>query len=108
MSEQPAASSANVSILSAADAYRQVLDHSGSRSIDREVADLRTVTEVEAGTGKIINCVAADGTARCSKNAGGWPSYAANYRPLITPRIHIAMTTTTATLISKSGCFLGH
>jgi hypothetical protein len=33
----------------------------------------------------VINCVAANGTSRCQKNAGGWPSYAQNRRTLTLP-----------------------
>jgi hypothetical protein len=35
--------------------------------------------------GKIINCVSSNGTTRCSKNAGGWPSMAYNRRTLTLP-----------------------
>jgi hypothetical protein len=33
----------------------------------------------------VINCVSANGTARCNKNAGGWPTLAQNRRALNVP-----------------------
>ena len=35
--------------------------------------------------GGIINCVASNGTTRCNKNAGGWPSLTQNTRRLTLP-----------------------
>jgi hypothetical protein len=43
------------------------------------------VSSVRNRTGQIINCVSSNGTSRCSKNAGGWPSYAYNRRTLTLP-----------------------
>jgi hypothetical protein len=63
----------------------KVLNGSGARPVDRDTVDKRIVTEVKNRTGKIINCVAADGTTRCSKNAGGWPTLASNRRTLTLP-----------------------
>jgi hypothetical protein len=62
-----------------------VLNRSGARPTDRDAADKRVVSNVRNRTGKIINCVAANGTTRCSKNAGGWPSVAVNRRTLTLP-----------------------
>ena len=42
--------------------------------------------------GQTINCVAADGTTRCSKNAGGWPVYAVNRRTLTLPANQATVT----------------
>ena len=33
------------------------------------------MNDVRSGNGRIINCVAADGSSRCAKNGGGWPLY---------------------------------
>ena len=65
--------------------YNKVLANAGARPADRDVVDKRIITEVKNRSGKIINCVAADGTTRCSKNAGGWPTLASNRRTLTLP-----------------------
>jgi hypothetical protein len=62
-----------------------VLRYSGARPADRDSADRRIVDEVRSRTGGIINCVAANGTTRCSRNGGGWPSLAVNRRTLTLP-----------------------
>jgi pectate lyase len=65
--------------------HDKVLGSSGARPADRDVVDKRIVNQVRTRTGKVINCVTADGSARCSKNAGGWPSLAQNRRALTPP-----------------------
>lgn len=65
--------------------YERVLLNAGARPKDRDAVDKRIVAEVRARTGKVINCVAANGTTRCQKNGGGWPSYAQNRRVLTLP-----------------------
>jgi hypothetical protein len=62
-----------------------VLKYSGARPGDRDSVDTRIVAQVRAGTGRIINCVAPNGTARCNRNGGGWPSYPENRRALVLP-----------------------
>lgn len=62
-----------------------VLANAGSRPAERDAVDARVMNDVRNGTGQIINCVSADGTERCNKNAGGWPVYAVNARPLSVP-----------------------
>jgi hypothetical protein len=62
-----------------------VLKYAGARPADRDSADRRIVDEVRNRTGSIINCVAPNGTTRCSRNAGGWPSLAVNRRALTLP-----------------------
>lgn len=62
-----------------------VLKGAGARPADRDSVDRRVVEHVRNGTGQIINCVAANGTTRCQKNAGGWPSLANNRRALTLP-----------------------
>ena len=47
--------------------------------------DKRIVQSVRSRNGQIINCVAANGTTRCNKNAGGWPTLAQNVRKLTVP-----------------------
>jgi hypothetical protein len=37
------------------------------------------VSEVQNRTGSIINCVGPDGSTRCQKNGGGWPSMPVNH-----------------------------
>lgn len=65
--------------------YDKVLNGAGARPTDRDIVDKRIVTEVRNRTGRIINCVASDGSTRCSKNGGGWPSLAVNRRALTLP-----------------------
>jgi hypothetical protein len=65
--------------------YNKVLNGAGARPSDRDVVDKRVITQVKNRTGKIINCVSADGSTRCAKNAGGWPSLAVNRRTLTLP-----------------------
>jgi hypothetical protein len=62
-----------------------VLRYSGARPADRDPVDKRVIASVTKKTGQIINCVASDGTTRCSKNAGGWPSLPTNTRKLTLP-----------------------
>lgn len=62
-----------------------VLSNAGARPADRDSVDQRVVSEVRQGTGGIINCVSDDGSARCDKNAGGWPQFAENRRTLVLP-----------------------
>jgi hypothetical protein len=62
-----------------------VLKRSGARPADRDPVDKRVVQSVRDRTGRIINCVSADGSERCSKNAGGWPVLAENHRTLTPP-----------------------
>jgi pectate lyase len=65
--------------------YSQVLSNAGARPTDRDSVDKRVVLNVRKGDGQVINCVSPDGTARCEKNAGGWPTYAENRRTLTLP-----------------------
>jgi len=65
--------------------YDRVLSYAGARPTDRDTADKRVVQSVKSRNGQVINCVASNGTTRCNKNAGGWPSYAQNRRTLTLP-----------------------
>lgn len=62
-----------------------VLKNVGARPADRDSVDARIVEGVRNGTNRIINCVAPNGTARCERNGGGWPTLAQNSRPLTLP-----------------------
>lgn len=62
-----------------------VLKYSGARPADRDAVDSRIISQTRAGTGRIINCVAANGTTRCQRNGGGYPSLAVNRRALTLP-----------------------
>jgi pectate lyase len=64
---------------------QQVLRSVGARPADRDPVDNRIIGHVRNGTGRIINCVASNGTPRCELNAGGWPQLAENRRPLTLP-----------------------
>jgi pectate lyase len=72
--------------------YDSVLKNAGARPTDRDSADKRVVTEVKNRVGQTINCVTADGTTRCSRNAGGWPVYALNRRTLTLPANQATLT----------------
>lgn len=70
----------------------QVLKFSGARPGDRDSADRRIIEGVRNGTGRIINCVASDGSSRCNRNGGGWPVLAENHRTLSLPADPNGMT----------------
>lgn len=92
----------NVTIESATEAYADVLANAGESS-NRDVVDTRILSEVEAGTGSIINtvnwsnsdctdvdligthpmgCCEGDGTGSCIQNdEAGWPTLAAGSAP---------------------------
>lgn len=72
--------------------YNRVLSRAGARPADRDSVDQRVVSDVRNLTGQVINCVSADGSVRCSRNAGGWPSYAQNRRALTLPANHATIT----------------
>jgi hypothetical protein len=65
--------------------YSAVLSKAGARPADRDSVDKRIVLEVRQGSGGVVNCVSSNGSTRCKKNAGGWPSYAQNHRTLTLP-----------------------
>jgi hypothetical protein len=71
--------------------YSRVLSFAGARPTDRDSVDRRIVSSVRNRTGQIINCVAPNGTTRCSKNAGGWPTLAQNRRTLTLPANHASI-----------------
>ena len=70
-------------------ANNQVLNHVlkyvGARPADRDPVDARIVKSVKDRSGQVINCVAADGSERCQRNAGGWPVLAQNKRGFSVP-----------------------
>jgi hypothetical protein len=72
--------------------YNRVLQFAGARPADRDSVDKRIVQSVKSRNGQVINCVASNGTTRCNKNAGGWPSYAQNRRTLTLPANHSTVT----------------
>lgn len=59
-------------------AHDFVLVHGGARPKDRDSVDIRVINEIKKRAGTIINCVSADGSDRCQKNGGGWPSMPVN------------------------------
>jgi hypothetical protein len=65
--------------------YNRVLNYAGARPKDRDSADKRVINHVKNRNGSVINCVASNGTTRCNRNAGGWPSLAQNTRRLTLP-----------------------
>ena len=65
--------------------YDHVLRNAGARPMDRDSVDLRVVQSVRSRTGRIINCVSPNGTTRCARNAGGWPTLPVNRRTLTLP-----------------------
>lgn len=71
----PVAASGGIEVHLAPIAVDRVLSQVGARPYDRDPVDQQIVSDVRKNVGKIINCVAEDGTARCERNAGGWPRY---------------------------------
>ena len=69
-----------------------VLRYSGARPAQRDSVDTRVVNSVRDRTGQMINCVSADGSKRCRKNAGGWPVLAQNRRAVALPSNPDAVT----------------
>ncbi len=65
--------------------YNSVLTNAGARPTDRDSVDKRIVNDVKTRGGHVINCVSADGSARCSLNAGGWPYLGQHTRRLTLP-----------------------
>ncbi len=65
--------------------YNRVLSFAGARPTDRDSVDRRIVASVRSRNGQVINCVAPNGTTRCNRNAGGWPTLAQNRRTLSLP-----------------------
>lgn len=59
--------------MAAADVREYLADHCGAFPQARDAIDEQLMTDVQEGTGRIINCVEDDGSQRCSLNAGGWP-----------------------------------
>ncbi len=51
----------------------------------RDAVDAALAEQVAAGGGQIINCVEPDGSARCMKNAGGWPTLRESRRDVAVP-----------------------
>jgi hypothetical protein len=86
-SSSPLGWPAGMTTLPASDSVvlNRVLKNAGARPADRDSVDSRIVEQVRAGTGRIINCVAPNGSARCSRNGGGWPSVPQNRRALTLP-----------------------
>ena len=78
---------ANMTRLPASDnvVLNHVLKFAGARPADRDSVDRGIVDGVKSRTGRVINCVAPNGTARCQLNAGGWPTLASNQRALTLP-----------------------
>ncbi len=62
-----------------------VLKFAGARPADRDALDKKAVSSVQNNTGQIINCVASDGSTRCQRNAGGWPTATSKTRALTLP-----------------------
>jgi hypothetical protein len=76
---------AGLDALRSSDVVDHVLENAGTRPAQRNAVDAKVVADVKDRTGRIINCVSDDGSARCSKNAGGWPTLASNTRRLTVP-----------------------
>jgi hypothetical protein len=66
--------------------YNRVLAYAGARPKDRDSVDKRVVAQVKARSGRIINCVADNGTSRCrGRHAGGYPWISQKRRTLSLP-----------------------
>jgi hypothetical protein len=65
--------------------YNRVLQYAGARPTDRDSVDKRVIQSVKSRNGQIINCVSSNGSTRCQKNGGGWPSLTQHTRKLTLP-----------------------
>jgi pectate lyase len=65
--------------------YNRVLGYAGARPMDRDSVDKRIVQQVKNRSGAIINCVMADGSTRCKRNAGSFPYIGSHRRALSLP-----------------------
>jgi hypothetical protein len=65
--------------------YNRILTYSGARPTNRDNTDKRVIDSVRTRTGQIINCVSADGSTRCQKNARGWSTLTSTSRKLTLP-----------------------
>jgi hypothetical protein len=65
--------------------YNRVLSYAGARPTDRDSVDKKIVDNVRQRRAGLVNCVSANGSTRCQRNAGGWPSMAQNRRTLVLP-----------------------
>ena len=65
--------------------YDRILQYSGARPTNRDNTDKRIISSVQNRSGQIINCVSANGSTRCQKNAGGWPTLTQTTRKLTLP-----------------------
>jgi pectate lyase len=76
-----------ITVRSASDnsVYNHLMAYAGARPKDRDNTDKRVIDSVKTRSGQIINCVSADGSTRCQKNAHGWPTLAQNHRTLTLP-----------------------
>jgi hypothetical protein len=81
----PVASSQSVGVWSLDQVLSGIASTVGAFPSNRDFVDASAVADAQNRTGRIINCVQADGSARCNKNAGGWPLYPMNQRPLTIP-----------------------
>ena len=69
--------------------YSRVLAYAGARPKDRDSVDKRVVAQVKARSGRILNCVADNGTSRCkNRHAGSYPWIAQHRRTLSLPSSH--------------------
>ncbi|MEM9403033.1 MAG: pectate lyase [Pseudomonadota bacterium] len=64
-----------------------ILSNVGSRPAMRSPGsvDARIIQGIVNQTGTSVNCVEADGSTRCDRNAGGWPDDTSVERPLTLP-----------------------
>ncbi len=72
----PFAAPAGYTPLSGAATYAHVLANAGARPADRDTVDQRIVDQVKARTGRYLSTV---------NDVGGYPTLAANWRPLTVP-----------------------
>lgn len=82
----PVAQSGTVTTFTAGDVNDYLVSNAGAFNWTRDSVDTALFDQIASGTGRIINCVAPDGTERCRKNAGGWPNYISQIRKLNIPQ----------------------
>lgn len=81
----PVAGSNGVAIATTDNLVGMIASNVGSRPKARDTVDDTAIQDLLTRQGRIINCVQNDGSARCAKNAGGWPFYPATERVFAVP-----------------------
>jgi hypothetical protein len=81
LSETPTRPLEGVEPVPADEVWARMLADVGATVPVRDAVDQRVVQEARDRTGSLVNCVEPDGSARCMRNGGGWPTIAPGTPP---------------------------